>query len=160
MFGPDYLLQKDVILVSFNYRCGAFGFLSLNDPTLEVPGNAGLKDQVFALKWVQKNIKQFGGDPCNVTIFGDSAGGASVHYHMISNQSKGLFRRAISMSGVAFNIPWTLQPRRNWAERIARLLGYTGSNKEGDILEFLESVDHFQIIGISEKVLTPEVKTD
>jgi cholinesterase len=71
-YGPDYILQKDVILVSFNYRCGVFGFLSLDDPELNIPGNAGLKDQTFALKWVQRNIKNFGGDPGNVTIFGES----------------------------------------------------------------------------------------
>jgi len=55
----------------------------------EVPGNAGLKDQVMALRWVQQNIKQFGGDPGNVTIFGQSSGGASVQYHMLSPMSKG-----------------------------------------------------------------------
>jgi carboxylesterase type B len=64
------LLQKDVIVVSFNYRLGIIGFLSLDDESLNIPGNAGLKDQVFALKWVQRNIKNFGGDPDNVTIFG------------------------------------------------------------------------------------------
>lgn len=72
MCGPDYLLQKDIVVVSFNYRCGVFGFLTLDDPTLGVPGNAGLKDQTFALKWIQKNIKNFGGDPKNITIFGES----------------------------------------------------------------------------------------
>lgn len=64
------------------------GFLSLEDAN--VPGNNGLKDQVAALKWVQQNIKRFGGDPNNVTIFGESAGGASVQYHMLSPMSKGM----------------------------------------------------------------------
>jgi hypothetical protein len=63
------------------------GFLSTDDS--EVPGNNGMKDQVMALRWVQQNIAQFGGDPGNVTIFGESAGGASVHYHMLSPMSKG-----------------------------------------------------------------------
>lgn len=72
MYGPDYLLQKDVILVTFNYRVGPLGFLSFTDPEVGIPGNAGLKDQVFALKWVKKNIANFGGDPENVTIFGQS----------------------------------------------------------------------------------------
>jgi carboxylesterase type B len=55
-----------------------------------VPGNNGLKDQVMALRWVQQNIVQFGGDPGNVTIFGESAGGASVHHHVLSPLSKGI----------------------------------------------------------------------
>jgi hypothetical protein len=63
------------------------GFLSL--PEVGIPGNNGLKDQVMALRWVQKNIAQFGGDPNRVTIFGQSAGGASVHYHLLSPMSKG-----------------------------------------------------------------------
>lgn len=63
-------MEKDIILVTFNYRLGAFGFLSLDDETLGVPGNGGLKDQLFALKWVKKNIQNFGGDPDNITLFG------------------------------------------------------------------------------------------
>lgn len=72
MYGPDYLIEKDIVLVSFNYRLGAIGFLSLSDPFLDIPGNAGLKDQVLALKWIKENIKNFGGDSNNVTIFGES----------------------------------------------------------------------------------------
>ena len=72
LFGPDYFMQKDVILVTVNYRLGPVGFLSLEDPDVNVPGNAGLKDQTFALKWVQRNIKQFGGDKQNITVFGES----------------------------------------------------------------------------------------
>lgn len=72
MYGPDYLMQKDIIVVTFNYRTGVLGFLSFDDPECDVPGNTGLKDQTFALKWVQRNIEKFGGDPNNVTIFGES----------------------------------------------------------------------------------------
>ena len=63
------------------------GFLSTGDAV--VPGNNGLKDQVMALRWVQQNIAHFGGDPGNVTIFGNSSGGACVHYHMLSPMSEG-----------------------------------------------------------------------
>lgn len=72
MFGPDYLIEKNVVLVSFNYRLGAIGFLSLDDQSLQIPGNVGLKDQVFALKWIQRNIHNFGGDRTKCTIFGES----------------------------------------------------------------------------------------
>nr|AIY68377.1 putative alpha-esterase [Leptinotarsa decemlineata] len=105
--GPEYIMTEDVVLVTINYRLGYLGFLRLKDPSLEVPGNAGLKDQVLALKWVQRNIKQFNGDPNNVTIFGESAGGACVHSHILSPASKGLFHKAIPQSGSVLN-PWAL----------------------------------------------------
>lgn len=105
VYGPEHLLIEDIVLVTVNYRLGALGFLSLNDPSLEVPGNAGLKDQVLALKWVQKNIIHFNGDPNNVTMFGESAGASSIHFHILSKQSEGLFQKAILQSGTVFN-PW------------------------------------------------------
>lgn len=97
LYGPEFLVAKGVVLVTFNYRLNVHGFLCLG--IKDAPGNAGLKDQVAALKWVQKNIRAFGGDPDNVTIFGESAGGASVSYHLLSPMSKGLFHRAIAQSG-------------------------------------------------------------
>ena len=87
LYGANYLLDKDVILVAMNYRLGIFGFLSTGDSI--APGNFGLKDQVLALQWVQKNIKAFGGDPNKVTIFGESAGGVSVGLHALSEKSNG-----------------------------------------------------------------------
>lgn len=72
-----------------------------------IPGNNGLKDQNMALKWVQQNIVNFGGNPDRVTLFGNSAGAASVSFHMLSNQSAGLFHAAIIQSGSALN-PWAM----------------------------------------------------
>lgn len=86
-FGPDYLLEQGVIFVSFNYRLGAFGFLSTED--LSCPGNMALRDQTLALKWVQTNIKYFGGNASLVTVFGESAGSVSVSYLLQSKYTKG-----------------------------------------------------------------------
>lgn len=104
-YGPEFLIERDVVLVTINYRVGVLGFLKLDDPSLEVPGNAGLKDIVLALQWVKKNIKNFFGDPDNVTIFGESAGSAAVQYLLVSPLAKGLFHKAIMQSGSIFN-PW------------------------------------------------------
>ncbi|XP_049817662.1 juvenile hormone esterase isoform X2 [Aethina tumida] len=103
LYGPEYLMRENVVLVTINYRLGVLGFLRLQDSSLDVPGNAGLKDIVLALKWVQENIEHFGGNPNNVTIFGESAGGAAVHYLMLSPITKGLFHKAIAQSGCALN---------------------------------------------------------
>lgn len=84
---PDYLMAKDVILVSINYRLGALGFLNLNHEVAS--GNQGLKDQVAALKWIKENIEIFGGDSNNITVFGVSAGSACTHFLTLSPLSKG-----------------------------------------------------------------------
>ncbi|XP_021945100.1 venom carboxylesterase-6 [Folsomia candida] len=99
--GEPRIMNEDVILVTFNYRLGALGFLSTGDETLR--GNAGLQDQLMMLKWIQRNIHHFGGDPNRVTIFGESAGGVSVQFHILSPASRGLFHKAISQSGTAIN---------------------------------------------------------
>ena len=91
------------MFVSFNYRLGRFGFFAHPALTKETPdgplGNYGYLDQIAALQWVQRNIAAFGGDPKNVTIFGESAGGGSVNTLMISPLAKGLFHKAICESG-------------------------------------------------------------
>jgi carboxylesterase type B len=94
---PIYsVYHKDVIVVSVQYRLGPLGFMT----TDELVGNYGLKDQEFALKWVQENIKNFGGDPERVTLWGESAGAMSIGFHMTGNISQGLFHRAIWESNV------------------------------------------------------------
>lgn len=101
------LCKKGVLVVSMNYRLGIFGFLSLPELAREsgrnASGNYGLMDQLAALQWVRRNIAAFGGDPDNVTIFGESAGSFSVSALMASPLAKGLFRRAIGESGAFFN---------------------------------------------------------
>jgi para-nitrobenzyl esterase len=100
---PGPLTKKGAIVVTLNYRLGAFGFMAHPALAAESPnhsaGNYGLLDQIAALEWVQRNIARFGGDPTRVTIFGESAGGMSVGSLIGSPLAKGLFQRAIMQSG-------------------------------------------------------------
>ncbi|PSN36676.1 Venom carboxylesterase-6 [Blattella germanica] len=129
LYGPKFLLDRDVILVTVNYRLGPLGFLSTEDEV--VPGNMGLKDQVVALRWVQRNIAAFGGNPASVTIAGQSAGGVSVHYHYLSPMSHGLFQRGIAMSGSAFCNWAFMENGRAKAAALAQSLGcYTQTSRE------------------------------
>ncbi|MGA8160586.1 MAG: carboxylesterase/lipase family protein [Acidobacteriaceae bacterium] len=102
-----HLAHKGVVVVSMNYRLGLFGFLALPGLSDESPqhaaGNYGLMDQTAALQWVKRNISAFGGDPGNVTIFGESAGSFSVSAQMASPLAEGLFVRGIGESGAAFD---------------------------------------------------------
>ena len=102
-YDPVNLVEKeDVVVVTINYRLGILGYLAHPALTLEqggASGNYGFMDQQAALQWVQRNIKNFGGDPDNVTIFGESAGGLSVHTQLVSPLAAGLFDRAIIESG-------------------------------------------------------------
>lgn len=101
--------SKDVVLVSINYRLGVFGFLTHPELSAENPdgvsGNYGILDQIEALNWIQKNIAQFGGDPDNVTIFGQSAGGGSVKTLCESPLARGKFHKAIIMSAGGIAVP-------------------------------------------------------
>ncbi|NXA34926.1 CEL lipase, partial [Eudromia elegans] len=119
--GEEIAVRGNVIVVTLNYRVGPLGFLSTGDEN--APGNYGLKDQHMAIAWVKRNIKAFGGDPENITIFGESAGGASVSLQMLSPHNKGLFKRAISQSGVGL-CRWAIQKNPLlWAQKIAEAVG-------------------------------------
>lgn len=101
-FDAQEWAAKDVVLVSINYRLGVFGFMTHPELMAESPngvcGNYGILDQIESLKWIKKNIEQFGGDPDNVTIFGQSAGGGSVRTLCESPLARGLFHKAVIMS--------------------------------------------------------------
>ncbi len=103
------LAQRGVIFVSFNYRLGVLGYLAHPQLSAESPqgvsGNYGLLDQIQALSWVKHNIEAFGGDPSNVTIAGESAGGLSVMYLMASPYARGLFSKAIAESAYMISTP-------------------------------------------------------
>lgn len=154
-YGPDYFMEKDVILVTIQYRLGVMGFLSLQSPEFNIPGNAGLKDQVMALQWVKNNCAQFGGDPNCITVFGESAGGGSTHYMMLTDQTKDLFHRAILMSGNAL-CPWANTESWKRTHRLAQLAGYTGENNEKKLYEYLQNASAGDLITVEQNSLSPK----
>ena len=124
MYPGELLTSKGVVLVTVNYRLGRFGFLAHPGLTAEsavgASGNQGLRDQIVALEWVRDNVAAFGGDPGNVTIFGESAGALSVSLLQASPKAAGLFHRVIGQSGGAFS------PMQHRAAAIA----YAGTAEE------------------------------
>ncbi|XP_041644425.1 bile salt-activated lipase-like [Cheilinus undulatus] len=140
--GKEMADRGKVIVVTVNYRVGTLGFLSTGDSRL--PGNYGLWDQHAAIAWVRRNIEGFGGNPDNITIFGQSAGAASVSYQMLSPYSKGLFRRAITQCGVALS-PWAIQNKpMALTKKIARKVGCWKIN-EDEMIECLKRSDPVQL---------------
>ncbi|XP_017035561.2 esterase B1-like [Drosophila kikkawai] len=153
IYSPDYFMKEQVVFITINYRLGALGFLSFKDPKLDIPGNAGLKDQVLALRWISQNIAQFNGDPNNITLMGGSAGASSVHVMMNTEQTRGLFHKAILQSGCALS-EWVNYPDSNWALRLAQKMGYKGGEKEADIFRFLNGISSYQIACNDQDVVT------
>ncbi|XP_058123504.1 esterase E4-like [Anopheles ziemanni] len=121
-FGPGFLLERDIVLVVIQYRLGTLGFLSTG--TEAIPGNAAMYDVLESLEWVSRHIHNFGGNPNDVTIFGESAGGHAVSAMLHSPRVReGLFHRAIIQSGTLF-MPWvTCQNPTEGAYEIARIIG-------------------------------------
>lgn len=133
--GMDLSKSGDVVVVSVNHRLGLSGFLDLSayGDKYQYSANAGLTDIVKALEWVRENIGEFGGDPDNVTLFGQSGGGAKVLAMMTSPYAKGLFRRGIVQSGATetMGVTFTLQEASTkLTERILNSLGITAENIE------------------------------
>ncbi|KAJ2951269.1 hypothetical protein O0L34_g5670 [Tuta absoluta] len=153
VYGPEFLVRHGVILVTFNYRLGVLGFLSLD--TAEVPGNAGMKDQVAALKWVKSNIHFFGGDPENITIFGESAGAGAVSLHLLSPMSKGLFKRAIIQSGSATAYWAQAFEIKEKSIALARKLGLV-TDDDQKLYEFFRNISKELLINISVPVTFAE----
>ena len=125
--GAHLAARGDAVVVTINYRLGALGFLHL--PALGET-NFGMRDQVQALRWVQQNIAAFGGDPGNVTIFGESAGGMSVGSLMGSPEAAGLFHKAIPQSGAAHH-SITLERAEEVGRQFADALGVDPGDAAG-----------------------------
>ncbi|MCP4604326.1 MAG: carboxylesterase family protein [Proteobacteria bacterium] len=130
--------NHDVVVVSFNYRLGVLGFFGLDGLTDEgsTAGNQAILDQQMALSWVKKNIAAFGGDPDNVTIFGESAGAFHVCLHLVAPESQGLFHKAISQSGGCTSHQTSLEESGKQAMALAEILGCSG---EDDVLACMRS---------------------
>jgi len=148
----DELTKRGVILVTVNYRLGPLGFYShpeLNDENDGHSGNQGYRDQIAALQWVKNNIKEFGGDPNNVTIFGESAGSWSINVLQASPLSRGLFHKAIGQSGARL-LPLThLTMTSDYSDSASRLgvdLAETMSGKKDTSLEQLRNIAALDII--------------
>lgn len=150
LYNGKYLVadNPDIVLVTINYRVGLMGFIDFS----HVPGGEaypdapylGILDQQMAMRWVKDNIEAFGGDPENVTIFGESAGGGSVCCHLVAKGSEGLFNRAIAMSG-ALNLTFSQEDfdKYDQAEALLRLSGCKNMDElmqlsEARILELIE----------------------
>jgi para-nitrobenzyl esterase len=128
--GATLARRGDIVLVTVNYRIGPLGFLRLADLTngkIPAGGNEGILDQIAALEWVRDNIAEFGGDPGNVTIFGESAGGMSVGTLLAAPAARGLFHKAIPQSGACHTGAPRERANRN-AERIMSKLGASGAD--------------------------------
>ncbi|KAI4462858.1 carboxylesterase [Holotrichia oblita] len=126
--GPAFLMTKEVILITIQYKLGVFDFINFEDPELGVPCNAGMKNQDLELKWVKENIADFGGDPDHILIFGTIAESMSVHLHMLSRISAELFNKVIGQSGVALAPSLTGGDGSNTGVAFAEHLGIQTDN--------------------------------
>ncbi len=146
LFNGEVLARHGVVLVTTNYRLGIFGFFAHPELTKEsarhASGNYGLMDQIQALRWVQQNIAKFGGNPANVTIFGESAGAADVNALIASPLTKGLFVRAIAQSGPISNQTLLADAEKRNAEWAAKL-GIAG----GPTLANLRAISDTELMG-------------
>ena len=153
LYSPRFMVRRgDVVVVTVNYRLGALGFLNLNEVTrgrIPSTGNEGLLDQIAALRWVRDNIAVFGGDPDQVTVFGESAGGMSVGALLGAPAARGLFQRAIPQSGAA-STARTLERAAYVAERFLEKLGLQPHDCDG-----LRALDPRRLIEVEQELSLP-----
>ena len=141
--GTPLALTGDVIVVTINYRLGVLGFLTTGDQ--HAPGNYGLWDQVLALKWVHNNIAYFGGNPNDVTVFGESAGAVSANFLAMIPQNKGLFKRIILQSGAANGHVSSMDVPLLTSRKISLLLGCDNTSSQATV-ECLQTVSTNKVL--------------
>ena len=137
-YDGEALAKKGIVMVTFNYRLGAFGFLAHPELDREsgknASGNQGMMDAVAALRWIQRNIAKFGGDPKRVTIMGESAGAIMVAGLVASPEAKGLFQRAVSQSGAWMGLgPGKMTTRAQAEEQTVKMASAMGANSLADL---------------------------
>jgi len=152
-YDPVLLLDKDVVVVSINYRLGPLGFMTFGNN--KVVGNMGLKDQNMAIKWIKNYIRYFGGDPKKITIFGESAGGMSVHAQVLSPFNHGLLAGAIAQSGtLLYKHLHTMRPGdERFAIKAAVAFNCTGMGLDDEMLRCLQDVPVKDLIETTQQPL-------
>ncbi|VDK88254.1 unnamed protein product [Litomosoides sigmodontis] len=143
--GRAMAVTSNVIVVNINYRLGPFGFMYLDHD--DVPGNMGMLDQQLAFRWIQENIASFGGNPSKVTLFGESAGSASIVAHLIAPGSRNLFKRGILQSGTLDN-KWSLDSPQNALKKSLALATHHNCNMKEvtDTIKCLQAVPAEKLI--------------
>jgi para-nitrobenzyl esterase len=159
-YDGSVLASRGVVVVTINYRLGVMGFFAHPELTAESPhhssGNYGILDQIAALQWVRQNISQFGGDPANVTVFGESAGSIDATTLMISPLTTNLFRRVIAESGPAFGLGSAQNLAR--MEGLGEAVGKEAGAKTGAQLEVLRKVPAAQVAQIEARLIASDFK--
>lgn len=142
---PGYLLEEDIVLVGIRYRLGPFGFLSTMSD--DIPGNAGVKDVILALQWIQDHISVFGGDPSRVTLFGQVAGAALINVLTMSPVvPQGLFHRVIYQSASAFSPAFVTNNPLSSARDIGQKAGCKNINKINSLNECLRKLNVTELL--------------
>lgn len=166
--GTEMAKNGDVVIVTINYRLGPLGFLYFNDAEQKAgfENNLGIKDQIAALKWVKQNIAAFGGDPQQVTIFGESAGGTSVQTLMASPKAQGLFHKAIVQSGPS-GIIWKPESAKVITNKYLSLLGLKKDELEkmrtlplDSIRAAEDKLTDWMVAELNDKVFCPVIDGD
>ncbi|XP_034241535.1 juvenile hormone esterase-like [Thrips palmi] len=142
-YGPDFLITQDIVVVTMNYRTAIMASLSLD--TDELPGNAGLKDQLHVLRWVKENIENFGGDPSKITLGGHSSGSVSACWLAIVPQTKDLIRAAIIQSGTAVSGWSSTNKHIEFAKAIYKHLTGTTTDDKSAMTSVFKSANYLDL---------------
>lgn len=151
------LLKKNIIIITFNYRIGPLGFLCLKVP--EVPGNAGLKDQVAALYWIHRNIFYFGGNPLDITMYGIESGAISIQLLLLSRSTEGLFQKVILEAGSILSPMSITNNPVDLAFNAAKSLGYDGNENKHELVQFFLKITLKELLKKTEYFL-PCIETE